>query len=132
MARIAWRWEDLTEGTVLYMPINPNEGASPSYRKNLTKATTTAPGATGQKLIYEGADEVSDFAFSGAILTQEHYEFILNLWQKRHLLRLTDDLGRVFTVYIESFNPKRMLSKTYPWRHTYDATAVLVQEGIVE
>lgn len=127
MARIAWRWEDLTEGTVLYMPINPNSGASPSFQKNLTKQQTTAPGAASNVILFEGADPPTQFDFSGVLLTQEHYEFIYNLWAKRHLLRLTDDLGRVFVVYVESFNPKRELSHIYPWKHTYDAATVVVQ-----
>lgn len=126
MARIAWRWEDRTEGTVEFMSINPNEGASPSYQKTLAKETTTAPGALAQTLIYEGADAAVEFSFSGIILTQEQYEFIFNAWSKRHLLQLTDDLGRVFTLYLERFAPQRVRSKTYPWRHTYEASAVVV------
>jgi hypothetical protein len=126
MSRIAWRWEDMTEGTVLYMPINPNEGASPTFQKTLTKQTTTAPGTGATTVIFEGADEASTFQFSGALLTQEHYEFVFNLWSKRHLVRLTDDLGRSFVLYFESFSPKRERSAQYPWRHTYEASAVVI------
>lgn len=126
MARIAWRFEDLVEGTVLLMPINPNEGASPTYQKSLTKSTTTAPGGEAQCLIFEGADAVTQFDFSGVLLTQEHYEFVLNAWRKRHPVNLTDDLGRTFTIYFESFSPQRTLSRTYPWKHTYQATTVIV------
>lgn len=126
MARIAWRFEDPVEGTVEFMPINPNEGASPSYQKTLTKSTTTAPGGEARPLVFEGADAVSQFDFSGVLLTQAHYDFILNAWRKRHPVRLTDDLGRTFTIYIESFTPKRDLSRTYPWKHTYQATAVIL------
>lgn len=126
MARIAWRWEDRTEGTVQFMEVNPNEGASPSYQKQLTKETTTAPGGLAQTLVYEGADQAVEFSFSGIILTQDQYEFIFNLWAKRHLLQLTDDLGRVFTLYLERFAPQRVRSKTYPWRHTYEASGVVV------
>lgn len=129
MSRIAWRWEDPTEGTVEFMSINPNEGASPSYAKTLTKETTTAPGAQGQVLIYEGADQTSDFSFSGVILFQEQYEFLQLAWERRHLVLVTDDLGRIFTLYLETFTPKRVRSKTYPWRHTYDASAVIVKIG---
>ena len=129
MARIAWRWEDLSDGSVVYMPINPNEGASPNYEKNLTTTTTTAPGNTGAVLIFEGADTPSEFSFSGVLLTQAHYEFIYNLWTKRHLLRLTDDLGRTFVVYLKTFAPARKLSYTYPWKHTYQASAVIVEHG---
>jgi hypothetical protein len=109
MSRIAWRWEDMTEGTVLYMPINPNEGASPTFQKTLTKQTTTAPGTGATTVIFEGADE-----------------FVYNLWSKRHLVRLTDDLGRGFVLYFESFSPKRERSAQYPWRHTYEASAVVI------
>jgi hypothetical protein len=129
MARIAWRWEDPTEGTVQFMSLNPNEGASPTFSKNLTKERTTAPGAQAGLLIYEGADKPAEFPFSGSILNQEQFEFLQTAWEKRHLLLLTDDLGRIFTLYLESFNPKRVRSKSYPWRHTYDATAIVVKIG---
>jgi hypothetical protein len=129
MARIAWRWEDPTEGTVQFMSLNPNEGASPTFAKNLTKERTVAPGGQGALLIYEGADQPSQFPFSGTILTQQQFEFLQNAWEKRHLLLLTDDLGRIFTLYLESFNPKRVRSASYPWRHTYDATAIIVKTG---
>lgn len=126
MARIPWRWEDVIDGTVQFMPINPNDGASPKYQKNLTKNTTTAPGSTGTVIISEGADTPPQFDFSGDIVTQEHYDFIYNAWAKRHPVRLTDDLGRTFVIYMESFSPSRKLSRTYPWRHSYDATAVVI------
>lgn len=126
MARIAWRWEDQVEGTVEFMSLNPNEGASPAFQKNLTKEVTTAPGGLGQTLIFEGAQQVTEFAFSGVILTQDQYEFLLRLWEKRHPVKLTDDLGRDFVVYLESFTPQRVRSKTNPWRHTYEASAVVI------
>jgi hypothetical protein len=127
MARIPWRWEDPVEGTVAMMPINPNAGASPKYSKSLTKKTTTAPGTLASPLIFEGADAATQFDFSGAILTEDHYQFLLKAWQKRHPVRVTDDLGRTFTIYIESFSPERKLSRTHPWRHSYQATAVVVE-----
>jgi hypothetical protein len=129
MARIPWRFEDLVEGTVALMPINPNEGASPNYQKSLTKATTTAPGAEARPIIFEGSDQIIQFDFSGALLTQAHYDFVYDAWAKRHPVRLTDDLGRQFTIYFETFSPKRDLSRTYPWKHTYQATTVIVDHA---
>lgn len=126
MARIAWRFEDPTESTVEFMEINPNEGASPAFTKSLTKETTTAPGGLGQTLIYEGADQAVEFGFSGVILTQGQYEFLHTAWSKRHPVNLTDDLGRTFTIYFESFTPTRVRSNHYPWRHTYEARAVVL------
>lgn len=129
MARIGWRFEDAVEGTVEIMPINPNAGASPKYQKQLTKATTTASGGQSQVVIFEGADQPTQFDFSGVLLTEAHYDFIYRAWSKRHPVRLTDDLGRTFTIYIESFAPARQLSHTYPWKHTYQATAVVLDRA---
>jgi hypothetical protein len=126
MARTGWRWEDQTDGTVQVMPINPNDGAAPTYAKSLTKERSVAPGALGQVLIYEGADQPREFSFSGVILEKVHYDFILNIWNKRHLVKLTDDLGNEYIVYLETFTPKRVRSASRPWRHTYDASAVIV------
>lgn len=122
MARIPWVFEDPTEGTVENMQINPNAGASPAFQKNLTKKTTTL----GRPLVQEGQDSVKQFDFSGVILTQSQYEFLYNAWDKRHPVRLTDDLDRTFTIYLESFTPTRQLSRTYPWKHEYQATSVIL------
>lgn len=124
--RIGWKFEDPVEGTIEIMEINPNEGASPSYQKSLTKATTTAPGAEARTLIFEGTDQPPQFDFSGVILTKSQYDFLYRAWSKRHPVRLTDDLGRTFTIYFESFAPTRKRSKTYPWRHEYQATTVVL------
>lgn len=124
--RIGWKFEDPVEGTTEIMEINPNEGASPTYQKNLTKATSTAPGAGAQALIFEGTDQPVQFDFSGIILTKTQYEFLYRAWSKRHPVRLTDDLGRTFTIYFETFSPTRKLSKTYPWRHEYHASTVVI------
>jgi hypothetical protein len=124
MARIAWMFRDYIEGTTLFMAINPNEGASPEYMKGLSQQTTTAP--DGRVLVFEGAPQPQKFDFSGVILEQAHYEFLYNAWKKRHPIEITDDLGRVFQVYFESFSPKREVSGSLPWRHTYSATTVIV------
>ena len=126
MARIGWIFEDAVEGTTQIMSINPNEGASPSYQKSLTKATTTAPGEDARALIFEGTDQLPQFDISGVILTQAQYEFLYNAWNKRHPVKLTDDLGRTFLIYFESFQPKRKRSRIYPWRHEYQASAVVL------
>lgn len=124
--RIGWIFEDVVEGTVQVMQVNPNSGASPAFKKNITTSTTTAPG--NRVLLFEGSDEPQHFDFSGVILTKDHYDFILAAWQKRHLIRLTDDLGRTFDLYIESFTPTRKpTTAQYPWRHDYQATAIIVR-----
>lgn len=129
MARIGWQFIDAVEATTETMEINPKDDASPTFEKALTKTSTTAGGSTGQVIVFEGADPPAQFNFSGTILTQSQYEFLQTAWEKRHLLTIVDDLGRSFTVYIESFNPKRGLSRTYPWKHTYDMSTVVISSA---
>lgn len=128
MARIGWRFEDPVEGSVQIMEINPNDGACPNYQKSLTKSTTTAPGAEAKALLFEGADQVTQFDFSGVILEKSQYDFLYTAWKKRHPVKLTDDLGRTFIIYFEGFTPSRKAPMTpaHPWRHTYQATTVVI------
>lgn len=122
--RIAWQFYDPILSTTLFMEVNPNSGASPDYKKNLTKKTTTAP--DGQPLIFEGRSDLQQFPFSGVILTEDQYNFLYNAWAKKYAIQITDDLGRVFKIYLETFSPKRKISQTYPWRHDYSADGVIV------
>lgn len=130
MPRIPWKFEDAIENVTEYMAVNPNEGASPHYRKQLTKTRTTAPGELGQVIIYEGQDDVSQFDFSGTILNKAQYDLLYYAWKKRHPVKLTDDLGRQFIIYLESFEPSRKAPThpSYVWRHTYNATSVILKE----
>lgn len=123
--RIGWIFEDPVESTTLVMEVNPNSGASPDFKKTITKKVTTAPG--GRVLLFEGNDPPQQFDFSGVILTEGQYNFLYNAWSKRHLLRITDDLLRTFEVYFESFSPKRKVSATNRWRHDYSASTVIVR-----
>lgn len=123
-ARIPWVFTDPVENTTEEMQVNPNSGAAPEFSKNIVKKATVGPG--GAVVIFEGNDNPQQMEFSGVILTEAHYNFLLTAYQKRHVVALTDDLGRTFQIYFESFKPTRKLSRTYPWRHDYSATVVIV------
>lgn len=114
-----WRWKLHDPATNIYveLPINPVEGGSPTYRKNISYQSTAAPGGT--TLMFEGQDEPKQMEVSGEILTREHYEMLTLWFNKRNQIQLTDDLGRVMWIYITEFSPKRVRSTVYPWRHSY-------------
>lgn len=124
MARIAWVFHDPVTLDSYSLPVNPNSGASPEFAKNASRKTTTGPG--GATLIFEGADEPQSFNFSGTILTQEQYEAFVEWWDKRRIIQITDDLGRDWNVYFQSFRPTRKISTNFPWRHEYSVEAVVV------
>lgn len=125
MARVAWTLYDYDTAESYDLAINPASGGSPSYAKSFTVTNTTAPG--GKALIFEGQDEVPQISVSGVLLTEDLYNKFVTWWNKRNLLRITDDLGRNFDIYITSFRPERVRSVTHPWRHNYTLDYIVVE-----
>lgn len=123
--RIPWIFYDPVTFESYAWPVNPRTGAAPSYRKNVTKKATT--GAGGAVLIFEGADQPQSFNFSGTILTEAQYNVMIEWWEKRRIITITDDLGRDWNVYFESFEPTREPRMSHPWRHTYSAECTVVR-----
>jgi hypothetical protein len=118
-----WRFFDPVQVSTYEVQINPNEGGSPNWRKNITSDAPLGPG--GRPILTEGPDEVQRLECSGVILDQAHYTGLVNLFKKRRQVRLTDDLGRQFWVYIESFEPTRQRSRR-AWRHTYRLSMIVM------
>ena len=78
-------------------------------------------GPNRMNLVQEGSSSVPTMAFSGSILTQAHYE-ALELWfDRRILIKLTDDLGRIFFGVFSAFTPTRTRRAFNFWYHTYTA-----------
>ena len=122
MSVVRWTLWDPVLGTTLTFPINPAESFLPHREKEFTLQTTTQ----GKLLAFEGNEKAQEFNFSGTFLDQNSYNFMVNWFNKRYQLRLTDDLGNQFWIYLKSFSPKRKRSSNYKWAFTYDATAVLM------
>lgn len=124
MAVVRWRFYDPLVPETYIFDINPNEGGTPAFKKNVAYQNTAAP--NGRTLMFEGRDEYQTFSFSGTILIEAHYNAFLYWWQKRHQIHVTDDLGRQFWIYITTFDPKRVRAAHHPWKHTYTCEATVV------
>ena len=125
--RIPWILTDPTNADEYEFEVNPREGGAPTYRKNLTTKTTSAPGGAGRTILFEGADEPKSFDCQGTLLTEDQYNTLVEWFDKRVLVTLEDDYGRVWTIYITSFDPKRDPKPSHPWKHTYSFTSVVVE-----
>lgn len=121
---VKWKFDDLTDSSTYTFEINPNEGGSPQYKKTIQTANTAAP--DGKTLIFEGRDEAQQLTFSGTILSQAQYDAMVTWFNKRHQVRITDDLNRAYMVYITSFEPKRVRAVHYPYKHTYTVNYIVV------
>lgn len=120
--KVAWNFFDPATLVTYTFTVNPNEGGTPTYKKNLTSTPTAAPG--GVTLRFEGADEPLMFSWSGFVLTKEQLDAYIEWFNKRRQIRLTDDLGRVHYIYITKFTPKRERAFHSPWKFSYTCEAV--------
>lgn len=124
MARIPWVLRDPITLEEYEFEVNPNDGGSLQYQKNIGYTVTTAP--NGKVIMYEGRDEAKTTTVSGVILSQDQYEEMIEWFSKRYQVELEDDLGRIMSIYITSFEPKRVRSARVPWRHDYSLTFTIL------
>lgn len=124
MTVVRWIFTDLTDSTTATFEVNPNDGGTPSYEKNITQVSALAPG--GKTLLFEGAKLTQNLEFSGIALTSTQLALIVTWFNKTHQIQLTDDLGRDMMIYITKFDAKRVRRASNPNYHTYTVTAVIV------
>lgn len=123
---VRWVLFDPTNSSSYSFHINPKAGGSPLYRKSMTYMNTLAPG--GKVLMFEGQTEPQNVEFSGVILEQAQYDALALWFNKRYQLQLTDDLGRVFIIYITEYTPTREWSRSHQWRHSYTVKYTIMSQ----
>jgi hypothetical protein len=124
MAVVRWVFEDPNTLDTYEFAINPSEGGSPSYNKTITLQATSAP--DGKVVSFEGRDQPQTLEFSGVLFTEAEFNAFVEWWNKRYQIKVTDDLGRIFWIQINSFNPTRKRAMQHPWKHDYNITATVV------
>lgn len=124
MPLVRWNLTDPTDASSYDFDMNPNAGGSPQLQKNLIFTKTTGP--SGAAVIMEGREEVKRMSVSGVLKEQSHYEALETWYNKKTQIQLTDDLNRVFMIYIIGFTPQRQRSALYPWKHSYTLDYVIL------
>lgn len=122
MAVVRWTLWDPVLGTTLTFPVNPSESFLPQREKQMVTEKTTA----GVLVAFEGEESPQEFNFSGTFLDESSYDFMVTWFEKRYQLRLTDDLGNQFWVYLKAFRPKRKRASNHEWAFTYDAAGLIM------
>ncbi len=121
---VRWKFDDDVLSTTYTVPINPNSGGTPNFQKSLNVSNTAGP--NGNVLVFEGRDAPRQMQVSGVILDQTHLDN-LQLWaEKRYQVTLTDDLSRVFSIYITGFEAKRTRAQSHPYKHEYTLSYIIV------
>jgi hypothetical protein len=123
--RVGWLFQDAATGESYVLPINPLDCDIPAIDKNISYQATVA----GGQVVYNGATQEPSMSFSGTILTEDHFRALEAWFQLQRQIKITDDLGREFWVYITDFSPTRERNTPFPWRMQYTANAVILDWG---
>jgi len=121
---VRWTFTDPVTTNTYTVPINPNEGGTPPSKKTIKYSATAGPG--GNVLMFEGRDSVQEMQISGTILDQAHLDALQSWYDKRYQVSVTDDLGRTFSIYITSFDAKRVRVASNAWKHEYTMTYTIL------
>lgn len=122
LVRVPWWFRAGDSEDEYEFAVNPITATMPEVTKTFSKQKTSA----GANVIFQGRNAVQTLNFSGTILTQEHYEIMKEWVSVEKQILIIDDLDRKFWTYLTSFNPQRMYSPEYPWRHEYSCDGVLL------
>ena len=128
MSRVSWEFYDPAgndgAGETYYWVINPSGGGYPSRSKGIAYNVTAAP--DGQTVAFEGREAPMSLSFTGTILYESQFNTMTDWFNKRNQIRLTDDLGRQFWIYIKTFNAERVRAASHPWKHSYTMEAIVL------
>lgn len=118
-----WKFYDPLLGQTYEFEINPSEG-SPTYGKRLVRSSTLA--SSRKTLLVEGSAPAKRIDLTGVSLSSAQLDTFVNWFNRRRPIRLTDDLGRQWMVYIYSVEPQRKRNVTHPYQHHYKISTVVV------
>ena len=123
---MAHRWElyDPVLSLTYQFEINPNEMEPITRERNIVTSATTAIG--GQTLISEGNAPVTEWSFSGVILSKEMYLELEKWANKNYRVVLTDHYERSFQVVFRRFEPIPVRAPYRPWRHSYTMRVLIL------
>ena len=127
MAVVRWILEDPGAVESIAVPLNPNKMDSPTRPRNMTWAWTHYGPDHMRGIDVPGP--ATNWTWGGVLLSQTHYDLLLD-WTKRLVpLHITDHLGRTFEVVIQKFDPvERLPSPNHPLRVDYTMTCLLLGE----
>ena len=133
MAREAWRlWDDRLSEEFVFS-VNPSsDGGSfgvvrPVAYKSVCASYRDSLGVDRVgTVVFAKPDEQERFSFNGSVIFEGQRDDMLGWFSKGYPLVLTDDLGRQFSVFTESFDLKRVRSRQFPFKCNYSWTGLVL------
>ena len=120
--RVPWIFIDLSSGDEYEFAVNPLDCSFSGNEETLTENYSSA----GSPILFGGRQTPKTLSFSGTILYEEHFRAMEEWFEKNTQITLIDDLGNNYSIYLQNFSPTRAYVSQYPWRHEYNANAVIL------
>lgn len=123
----AHRWRLFDPNTLedVAVPLNPQEFRLPDRDKNISASATVASVSGGGRVILNQGEPVAQtMGFVGVMLDRTQKAFWEYWYAKEYQVRLTDDFGDVWWIYIYKLTQTRPKTKpSHPelYRYTLDA-----------
>lgn len=121
------RWIFTDGATSVTLPINPASMGGSLFAELSVSSYTNL---RGRVLVTEGAPTPGTITFEGDVLEQAHYDLFVT-WRPtgdhgRRRITITDHFGRDIVGILTSWQPTPKRSPQYPWRHTYQASFLVL------
>ena len=100
-----WEFYDFVTDSTYTMELNPGQVDMGGVQKQISERAASSP--TGKRIVFEGRRQPQTISFSGVIFNKDEYVRFEGLANKNYQVRLTDDLGREYWVYVTNFSPSR-------------------------
>lgn len=117
-----WTFTDPSDSSTATFEFNPDAGGTPDNAKHVSASSRLFNGKT---CLWVTSQETQKIEFSGIIVSEEMYNLVTEWFNKTNPIELTDDLGRTFTIVIQTFEPRRERQSLVPWYHTYTVSALI-------
>lgn len=112
-----WEFYDHVTGDTINLEVNPSDVSMTDITRSVSQQGTTSP--TGKRVMFEGRRAPQTMTLDGVTFTKGQYQTFAHWANKNYQFRLTDDLGRVFWVYVTRFAPNRRANFYQPWLADY-------------
>lgn len=134
--RIGWILEDPVTSEVRILPTNPHSDSgsnaiikSVAYQTSMSNyRDSSGVDRTFGTVVFSGSSDLERFAYSGNIYTKDEKDAWEDWCSREYPVYLTDDLKRRWLVMFDNFEPSRVKSRKYPWKHSYVLSGIILAE----
>ena len=136
MPRVAWELYDPITDETYSMPVNPYaDGGSNSITKPAAWAVQAGMYQDGSAvdhistILFAQPKQFEPFSYTGRTYYEIEHTALEDWASRNYPIYLTDDLGRIWLIMIERFEPRRLpTTRAKPYKHEYMLSGYIIEQ----